>query len=87
MIEFLQSYSFVLKHGSGKSNKVVDALIRRTMILNTMSVEVVSLNCMKSLYEGDADFSEAWKACKKPWSWITHHIWTNDCVFQKVPYD
>jgi hypothetical protein len=56
-VEFLQSYSFVLKHRSGKSNKVVDALSRRIVLLNTMSIEVVSLNCIKTLYEEDADFS------------------------------
>jgi len=56
-VEFLQSYSFVLKHRSGKSNKVVDALSRRIVLLNTMSIEVVSLKCIKTLYEEDADFS------------------------------
>ena len=58
----------MLKHRSGKSNKVVDALRRRTMILNTMYVEVVSLNCMKNLYEEDENFLESWKECKEPWS-------------------
>ena len=57
-VEFLQSYSFVLKHRSGKSNKVDDALIWRIVLLNTMSVEVVSLKCLKTLYEEDAYFSE-----------------------------
>ena len=37
-VELLKSYSFVLKHGFGKSNKVVDALSRRTNLLNTMSI-------------------------------------------------
>jgi hypothetical protein len=67
-VEFLQSYSFVLKHRSGKSNKVADALSQRIMLLNTLSVEVVSLECMKELYAEDTDFAEAWKACKAPWS-------------------
>jgi hypothetical protein len=38
------------------------------MLLNTLSVEVVSLECMKELYAEDTDFVEAWKACKAPWS-------------------
>jgi hypothetical protein len=67
-VEFLQSYLFVLKHMSGKSNKVVDALSQRIMLLNTLSVEVVSLECMKELYAEDTNFAEAWKACKAPWS-------------------
>lgn len=53
-----------MKQGSGKSNKVVDGLKQRTMLLNAMIVEVVTLESMKGLYEEDAHFAEAWKACK-----------------------
>lgn len=78
-IKFLQSYSFVLRQKSGKSNKVVDALIQRTMLFNTMFVEVVSLNCMKTLFDIDACFAKTWKACKEPWSldhtpYLGYHI-------------
>jgi hypothetical protein len=66
-VEFLQSYYFVLKQRSRKSNKVVDSLSRRIALLNTMSVEVVRLNCLKTLYEEDVYLSEAWKAWKEPW--------------------
>jgi hypothetical protein len=48
---------FVLKHKLGKSNKIVDALIWRTILLNTMSVAVVSLECVKGLCEEDANFA------------------------------
>jgi hypothetical protein len=70
---------FVLKHRSDKSNKVVDALSRRTVLLNTMSVAVVSLECVKGLYEEDAYFAAAWKACIEPWSmdrtpFLEYHI-------------
>ena len=53
---------------SKMSNKVIDALIRRTTLRNTMSIEVTSLNWLKTLYEEDVDFLEAWKVCKDPWS-------------------
>ena len=33
-----------------------------------MVVEVVGLDTMKSLYEDDVDFMDAWKSCKEPWS-------------------
>jgi hypothetical protein len=78
-VEFLQSFTFVLNHRSRKSNKVADALSRRVLLLNTLSMEVVSLESMKELYEEDADFGEAWKACKAPWSvnrtmFLDYHI-------------
>jgi len=58
---------------------VDDALSRRTSLLKTMHVEVVNLNCTKYLYEGDADFSIKWKACREPWSidqtrYLDYHI-------------
>jgi hypothetical protein len=64
----LQSYSFVLKHRFMKSSKVVDALSWRIPLLNINLVEVVSQNCLKTLYEEDAYFSKDWKECKEPWS-------------------
>ena len=49
------------------------------MLLNTLSMEVVSLESMKELYEEDVDFKEAWRACKEPWSvdktmYLDYHI-------------
>ena len=65
-VEFLQSYTFVLKHRSGRSNKVVDALSRRQLLLIVMQVEVVGFDELKNLYPEDANFAEVWKACKEP---------------------
>ena len=65
-VEFLQSYTFVLKHRSERSNKVIDALSRRQLLLTKMQVEVVGLNEFKTLYLEDLDFAEDWKAYKEP---------------------
>jgi hypothetical protein len=65
------------------------------MLLNTMHVEVVSLDNMKELYAEDTDFAEAWKACKEPWSmnrtpYLDFHIQegflfkNQNCVFHRV---
>ena len=59
----MQSYTFSLKHRSGKSNRVVDALSRRQLLLTEMQIEVVGFKELKSLYPEDPDFCEAWKAC------------------------
>ena len=66
-VEFMHSYTFVLKHRSRKSNKVADALSRRSYLLSTMTMEVTRLEGMKDLYEFGLDFAESWKACKDPW--------------------
>ena len=61
-VEFLHSYTFVLKHRSGKSNKVIDSLSRRQLFLTKMQIEVVEFKELKNLYPKDCDFGEAWKA-------------------------
>ncbi|GJS77937.1 RNA-directed DNA polymerase [Tanacetum coccineum] len=64
-VEFLQSYSFSLKHKAGKLNKVVDALSRRHCLLQTMEAKVVRFEVIKDLYDDDCDFSTTWKSyCK-----------------------
>ena len=65
-VEFLQSYTFVLKHRSGKSNRVADALSRRHTLMTKMQIEVVGFNELKTLYAEDPNFAEAWKAYKEP---------------------
>ena len=56
----------MLKHRSGRSNRVVDALSRRQLLLTVMQVEVVGFDELKNLYPEDPNFSKAWKACKEP---------------------
>ena len=64
-VEFLQSCTFILKHRSGKSNRVAYALSRRQLLLIEMQIEVVGFKELNSLYLEDFDFGEAWKACTK----------------------
>ena len=43
-VEFLQGFTFVLKHISGKANKVVDALSRRSFIMQESQVQVLGFD-------------------------------------------
>ena len=45
-VEFLQSFTFVIKHTSGKLNKVVDALSRVNFIVQELRVGVVGFEEM-----------------------------------------
>jgi hypothetical protein len=53
---FLQAYTFVVQHRSGKTNVVVDALSRRHHMLVVMSNGLVGFEEMKSEYANDPYF-------------------------------
>lgn len=42
-VEFLQGYMFMLRHRSGKSNKVADALSKRVALLNTTTIQAIGI--------------------------------------------
>ena len=57
-VEFLQSFTFVIKHKSGKSNKVADALSRVSFLLQEFKVGVVGFDEMIEMYKDDEDFRD-----------------------------
>ena len=66
MVEYLQSFTFVIKHKSGVTNRVADALSRRCSLLTKMKVEIIGFDEMKDLYDSDLDFFEMWRECRAP---------------------
>ena len=65
-VEYLQSYTFVLKHIIGQANKVANALSRRVLLLQESTVQVLGFEHLKDLYQTYADFREAYEACQNP---------------------
>ena len=57
-VEFLQDYTFVLKHKAGIENKVADALSQRVMTLVTMSAEVIGFERLREEYDSCPDFGK-----------------------------
>ncbi|CAA7027706.1 unnamed protein product [Microthlaspi erraticum] len=59
-IAYLQQFTFVIKHQSGKTNKVADALSRRHSLLTTLHVNVVGFAALPELYPLDPFFGRVW---------------------------
>ena len=57
----MQSYTFIIKHKKGFTNKVVDALSRRNLTLQSHQLESIGIEAMKGLYATDEDFKEAYQ--------------------------
>ena len=61
-LEFLQDYTFVLKHRSGVENKAADALSRRAFLLSLLDAKVVGFERLKEDYESCPDFRDPYLA-------------------------
>ena len=57
---YLQQFTFVIKHQSGKLNKVADALSRRHALVSTLRVSIPGFECFADLYPTDPYFSSVW---------------------------
>ncbi|PKA55669.1 putative mitochondrial protein [Apostasia shenzhenica] len=64
-VEFLQEYTFVLKHKAGIENKVADALSRQVSLMFTMSVKIVGFDKLIESYEDCPNFGVIYAAVKE----------------------
>jgi ribonuclease HI len=61
-VQFLQNFTFVIKHTGGKENKVVDELSRINLILQEFQVNTLGFDGLKDMYKEDVDFRDAYVA-------------------------
>jgi hypothetical protein len=63
-VEFIENFTFVIKHIFGTANKVVDALRRKCLILQEFRVKTLGFDNLKDMYRDDSNFRDAYEACK-----------------------
>jgi hypothetical protein len=65
-VEFMHNFTFVIKHISGTSNKVVDALSRKCFLMQEFRVKTLAFDKLKEMYRDDPYFKEAYEAYENP---------------------
>lgn len=78
-MEYLQGFTFNIKHKKGQSNKVADALSRRALIVQEIQLQSMGAETLKGMYLEDVDFKDIYACCKQPCSnnndkWIDFFI-------------
>ncbi|XP_071939944.1 uncharacterized protein [Coffea arabica] len=64
-VAFIDSFPYVIKYKTDKSNVVADTLSRRHTLLTVLDTKLLGFKLMKELYKDDMDFSNAYANCGK----------------------
>jgi hypothetical protein len=65
-VEYMQNFTFVIKHIFGTTNKVVDALSRKCFLMQEFRVKTFGFDNLKEMYRDNLDFKEVYEASKNP---------------------
>jgi hypothetical protein len=65
-VEFMQNFTFVIKHISRTANKVADALSRKCFLMQEFRVKTLGFDNLKEMYRDDPNFKEAYEAYENP---------------------
>jgi hypothetical protein len=73
-VEFIESFSYIIKHKKGKYNVVANALSRKNMLLTQIDITIPCLESICELYATDHDFAEPYRLCFLKNTWEKYHI-------------
>jgi hypothetical protein len=68
-VEFIESFSYIIKYTKGKDNVVADALSRKSMLLTQLDVKVPGLESLRDLYVTNPEFSAPYRLCTDGKAW------------------
>ncbi|XP_027156178.1 uncharacterized protein LOC113756907, partial [Coffea eugenioides] len=64
-VSFIDTFSYVIKYKTGKTNVVADALSRRHSLLVCLDAKLLGFEMVKDLYTNDHDFGAIYAVCVK----------------------
>ena len=65
MVEFIETFPYVIRYKQGMKNIVADAHSRRYVLISTLNAKLLGFEHIKGLYVDDHDFSVEYQACEK----------------------
>jgi hypothetical protein len=68
-VEFIETFSYIIKHNKGKYNVIADALSRRYTMFSQLDHKIFGLKSLKELYATDFDFKHAYENCREGRIW------------------
>ena len=64
-VNFVESFPYVIKYKTGKTNIVADALSRRYALTTLLDAKLLGFDLIKELYDTDSDFFAIYASCVK----------------------
>nr|XP_027098974.1 uncharacterized protein LOC113718259 [Coffea arabica] len=64
-VNFVESFPYVIKYKTGKTNVVADALSRKYALIALLDAKLLGFDLIKELYDTDSNFSDIYKSCAK----------------------
>jgi hypothetical protein len=65
-VEYMQNFTFVIKHIFGTAKKVADALSRKCLLMQEFKVRTLGFDDLRDMYADDQDFKEEYGASENP---------------------
>jgi hypothetical protein len=80
-VEFIQTFSYIIKQKKGKENVIADALSRRYTMLSQLDHIFFSLESIKELYATDVDFKDAYENYRE-WRIWNKYVLQNGLLYR-----
>jgi hypothetical protein len=65
LVEFIETFPYIIKHKKGKDNVIADALSRRYTMLSQLDHNFFALESLKKLYATNFDFNMLMRIVEK----------------------
>jgi hypothetical protein len=79
-VEFIETFSNIIKHKKGKDNVIANALSRRYTMLSQLDHKFFGLESIKELYATDFDFKDTYENCTKERT-LNKYVLSDDLLY------